>query len=147
MNATSATERELQAGVADFMLAVGQLVRRVRSELDPSDYSLSQLGVLTRLEQHGPMTTADLARAESMKPQSMGTLVVSLEQAGLVERQAHPTDRRQWLIALTRAGLAERHQRHGAKIAWVLEAVRELDDEQRRTLAAAVPLIRRLAER
>ena len=33
------------------------------------------MGALARLEQGGAMTTADLARAESMKPQSMGTIL------------------------------------------------------------------------
>ncbi|GAB7538374.1 MarR family winged helix-turn-helix transcriptional regulator [Burkholderia sp. 22PA0099] len=147
MSPAQASDRALESAVSDLTLAIGQLVRRVRSELGPSEYTLSQLSVLARLEQSGPLTTADLARAESMKPQSMGTLVVGLETAGLIERQPHPTDGRQWLIALTPAGAAERQQRRTAKHAWLLEAVRELSDEERRVLAAALPLIKQLAER
>ncbi|WP_414440849.1 MarR family winged helix-turn-helix transcriptional regulator [Burkholderia sp. 22PA0106] len=147
MSPAKASDRALESAVSDLTLAIGQLVRRVRSELGPSEYTLSQLSVLARLEQSGPLTTADLARAESMKPQSMGTLVVGLETAGLIERQPHPTDGRQWLIALTPAGAAERLQRRTAKHAWLLEAVRELSDEERRVLAAALPLIKQLAER
>ncbi|NHH78726.1 MarR family winged helix-turn-helix transcriptional regulator [Burkholderia gladioli] len=147
MTTSSESERSLEAAVSDLTLAIGQLVRRVRSEVDPSDYNLSQLSVLSRIERHGALTTADLARAESMKPQSMGALVVGLEQAGLVVRQPHPSDGRQWLIALTPAGAAVSQQRRSAKRAWLLEAVRQLSDEERSALRAATPLLRRLAER
>ena len=58
-----------------------------------------------RLDTHGPMTTAELARAEMVKPQSMGTLLAELEQDGLVRRQPHPTDGRQILFSLTDAGV------------------------------------------
>jgi DNA-binding MarR family transcriptional regulator len=33
------------------------------------------------------MTTADLARAQAMRPQSMSTILASLEQEGLVEQR------------------------------------------------------------
>lgn len=65
---------------ADLTMAVGRLRRRLRAETNPSELNLSQMGALSRLEQSGPMTTADLARAELMKPQSMGAILASLEQ-------------------------------------------------------------------
>ena len=63
------------------------------------------------------MTTADLARAEFVKPQSMGTTLADLEQAGLVQRRPHPTDGRQVLFALTAEGMEARRQRNIAKTA------------------------------
>ncbi|MEK6421083.1 MAG: MarR family transcriptional regulator, partial [Burkholderia gladioli] len=53
MTTSAESERSLEAAVADLTLAIGQLVRRVRSEVDPSDYNLSQLSVLSRIERHG----------------------------------------------------------------------------------------------
>ncbi|KVX63206.1 MarR family winged helix-turn-helix transcriptional regulator [Burkholderia stagnalis] len=132
--------------VDDLTLAVGQLIRRLRSEVDSSGLTLSQLSALARLEQNGPMTTAELARAESMKPQSMKTILASLENEGLVQREPHPTDGRQILFLLTRAGIDERQQRTVAKRAWLQAALARLDPEEMRTLAAAIPLIRRLGE-
>ncbi|MXN77392.1 MarR family transcriptional regulator [Burkholderia sp. 4701] len=132
--------------VADLTLAVGQLIRRLRSEVDSSGLTLSQLSALARLEQNGPMTTAELARAESMKPQSMKTILASLENEGLVQREPHPTDGRQILFLLTRAGIDERQQRTVAKRAWLQAALAGLDPEEMQTLAAAIPLIRRLGE-
>jgi DNA-binding MarR family transcriptional regulator len=146
MLATDDPEVSLETVVADLTLAVGQLLRRLRSEANPSELNLSQMGALARLEQVGPTTTADLARAESMKPQSMGTVLASLEQEGLVQRQPHPTDGRQVLFALTDEGREERRRRHVAKRAWLVAAAAKLDPAQLQTLAAAIPLIRRIGE-
>jgi DNA-binding MarR family transcriptional regulator len=136
----------LETVVADLTLAMGQFLRRLRTEANPSELNLSQMGVVARLEQIGPMTTADLARAESMKPQSMGTVLASLEQEGLVQRQPHPTDGRQVLFVLTERGLEERRQRRIAKRDWLVAAAAKLDPADLQSLAAAIPLIRRIGE-
>jgi DNA-binding MarR family transcriptional regulator len=136
----------LETVVADLTLAVGQLLRRLRSEANPSKLGLSQMGVLARLEQIGPMTTADLARAESMKPHSMGTVLASLEQEQLVKREPHPTDGRQVLFAVTERGREDRRRRQIARRDWLIAAAAKLDPAELQTLAAAIPLIRRLSE-
>ncbi|KVN29733.1 MarR family transcriptional regulator [Burkholderia pyrrocinia] len=146
MTRTRKTGVSAETIVADLTLAVGQLIRRLRSEVDSSGLTLSQLSALARLEQNGPMTTAELARAESMKPQSMKTILASLEEEGLVQREPHPTDGRQILFLLTRAGIDERQQRAVAKRAWLEAALARLDPDDMQTLAAAIPLIRRLGE-
>ncbi len=140
------TDPALEAAVADLTLAVGQLVRRLRSVASPSALTLSQLSALARLDRQGAMTTADLARAESIKPQSMGAVLAGLEQDGLVGRRPHPTDGRQILFALTPAGAEERRRRGAAKREWLLMALAELDPADLGTLVAAIPLIKRLAE-
>jgi DNA-binding MarR family transcriptional regulator len=132
--------------VNELTAAVGQLLRRLRSETNPDDLNLSQLSVLARLDQQGAMVTADLARAESMKPQSMGAILATLEQEGLVERQAHPTDGRQVLFGLTAEGAAMRRQRGIAKREWLLAAMANLDAAERKTIMDAIPLIKRLGE-
>jgi DNA-binding MarR family transcriptional regulator len=136
----------LETVVADLTLALGQLLRRLRSEANPSGLNLSQMGALARLEQRGPMTTADLARAEAMKPQSMGSVLASLEQEGLVDRQPHPTDGRQVLFALTQKGMEERRQHSTAKRDWLVAATARLEPAELHTLIAAIPLIRRIGE-
>ncbi|WP_368518463.1 MarR family winged helix-turn-helix transcriptional regulator [Rhizobium sp.] len=132
--------------VSDLRLAIGQFLRRLRTEGNPSELNLSQMSALARLEQGGPTTTADLARLESMKPQSMGSVLASLESEGFVKRQPHPTDGRQVLFALTEKGTEERRRRQIAKYDWLMNAVGELDPEELRVLAAAIPLIRRIGE-
>ncbi len=61
-----------EAAVEELLQATWQLLRRLRAESNTEGLSWSQTGVIGQLRKHGPMTTADLARAESVKPQSMG---------------------------------------------------------------------------
>ncbi len=135
-----------ETAVTELSLAIGQLVRRLRMEANPGELTWSQTATLARLEKAGAMTTADLARSEHVKPQSMGTTLADLEQEGLVQRRPHPTDGRQVLFALTAEGIEARRKRHIAKRAWLLDAVVKLDATEQQTLVSAAALIKRLAE-
>jgi len=146
MSASPATSISLEAVVTELSLVVGQLLRRLRAESNPDGLSWSQTVALARLESAGPMTTADLARAESVKPQSMGATLAELEREGLVERKQHPTDGRQVLFALTGEGVGARRKRSAAKQKWLLDAMAKLDTDEQQTLMSAAALIRRLAE-
>ncbi len=136
----------VEAHAAELMQAVGILLRRVRGEAGKEGLSWSQAAALGRLDRGGPMTTAELARAEMVKPQSMGTLLAELEQEGLVQRDPHPTDGRQILFSLTPAGVAARRQRQAAKLAWLTAAIGQFDPAEQRTLVEAIALVRRLGE-
>jgi DNA-binding MarR family transcriptional regulator len=136
----------MEAAAAELTRAIGQLLRRLRSEANPNELSLSETSALARLEQSGPLSTADLARAESIKPQSMGTVLAALEQEELVCRQPHPTDGRQVLFGLTKKGVEERRQRHIAKRDWLVTATAKLNSAELKTLVAAIDLIRRISQ-
>ena len=136
----------LETLAADLALAVGQLLRRVRSQGRTAGLNLSQLATLARLEQSGWMTAADLARAEAMKPQSMGAILRGLEQENLVRRRPDPGDGRRILFALTARGAEVRKERSAAKREWLASALAGLDAAELRTLLAAAPLIKRLGE-
>jgi DNA-binding MarR family transcriptional regulator len=136
----------LEASVNELTTAVGQLLRRLRSETGSDELNLSQLSALARLDRHGAMTTADLARAESMKPQSMGAILSGLEQEGLVKREPHPSDGRQILFAMTAEGAEVRRKRGIAKREWLLAAIAKLEPAELRILIDAIPLIKRLSE-
>src|ERR1700722_9148687 len=51
-----------------------------------------------------PMPMRELAALVGVDPPNLTTVVDDLERAGLVERQAHPTDRRGKLVAATPKG-------------------------------------------
>ena len=140
----STTSSETHA--AELMQAMGVLLRRVRGEAGSVGLGWSLAAVLGRLDRTGAMTTAELARAEMVKPQSMGGFLAELEQEGLVRRQPHPTDGRQILFSLTEAGVEARRQRHAAKLAWLTTAIERCDADERRTLVDAIALIQRLGE-
>lgn len=146
MSSDSAAPPDLEGAATEFRLAIGQLVRRLRAEVNPGQLTLSQNAILARLDRAGSATTADLARAESVKPQSMAAILSSLEQEGLVQRRQHPTDGRQILFVLTDAGIEARRTRNIAKNDWLLAAMARLDKDEQRTFIAAIALIQRLGE-
>lgn len=142
---TSDSQVSLETTAVDLSLAIGQLRRRLRAEVtQDGEFNLSQMSVLARLDQKGSMITADLARAESMTPQSMRTILAALEQAGLVSRHPHPTDGRQIEFSLTPAGLEARRKSRTAKREWLVAALAKLDGDEQRLLISAVALIKRL---
>jgi DNA-binding MarR family transcriptional regulator len=141
------SRKTLDADVADFVHAVGLLVRRVRAVAAAHELSWTEAAVMGRLDRDGPATTADLARAESVKPQSMGATIAALEEMGLVERKPHPTDGRQVNIVLTAKGAAVRKSAKDAKTTWLAQALAQLDEQERQTLLAAGAIIKRLVEK
>src|SRR5580692_13134281 len=143
----SMSRKTLEIDVVDFTQSIGLLVRRVRAAAASHELSLTESAVMSRLEREGPATTADLARAEGMKPQSMGTTIAALEEMRMVERKPHPTDGRQVNIALTAKGSAVRKSAKDAKRTWLAQAIAQLDEQERVTLFKAAEIIRRLVEK
>ena len=136
-----------ESAATELALALSLLVRRLRSTApsEAHELSWSQRCVMVRLENDGAATTADLARAEGVKPQSMGATVASLEEMGIVQRKPHPTDGRQVNIVLTAKGAALRKDTGNAKRTWLAEAIEKLDPEEQKSLPAVTALIKRLA--
>ncbi|MEU4547466.1 MarR family winged helix-turn-helix transcriptional regulator [Nonomuraea dietziae] len=61
-------------------------------------------------EMAGPMTMRDLAERMSCEPSNATFVVDKLEKQGLIERRAHPTDRRAKQLILTAEGSALRER-------------------------------------
>jgi DNA-binding MarR family transcriptional regulator len=132
----------------ELRLAVGLVVRRLRHEgARDGELTMPEASALGRLDRGGTATAAQLAKAEQISPQSIGATIASLQRRGLIRRDADPDDGRRITLSLTPAGAAALHARRSARtdrLARALEA--ELTGPERRALAAAVPLLRRLAE-
>jgi DNA-binding MarR family transcriptional regulator len=135
--------KNLEIAVTELLSVTGQLTRRLRAVSNTRELTWSQVAIMARLEEAGPLTTADLARAESVKPQSMGGTLAAMEEEGLVERQPHPTDGRQILYALTDEGREARTKVSLAKREWLLAAIAQLSRGEQKALLAAVDIIRR----
>jgi DNA-binding MarR family transcriptional regulator len=135
--------KNLEIAVTELLSVTGQLTRRLRAVSNTRELTWSQVAIMARLEEAGPLTTADLARAESVKPQSMGGTLAAMEEEGLVERRPHPTDGRQILYALTDEGREARTKVSLAKREWLLAAIAQLSRAEQKTLLAAVDIIRR----
>ena len=128
---------------AQLRLAVGRLVRRARAvEAQPFAH-YPALGTLNR---EGPMTTSDLAQAQFVRPQSMARTVAQLAEEDLVRFEPHPKDRRKTLVVLTDEGRRALDAAMARRASWLREAIEnELTPQEQAVLAAAVPLLERMA--
>jgi DNA-binding MarR family transcriptional regulator len=71
--------------------------------------SYHQLRLLDALQCGGPAIMRDLGTKLGVTPRNMTAIVDSLEQASLVVRRPHPTDRRATLVELAPAGAKAEH--------------------------------------
>jgi DNA-binding MarR family transcriptional regulator len=111
-----------------------------------SGLSRTAASVLHRLASAGPQRVTELAAFESIAQPSATALVGRLEAQGLVARADDPADRRAVLVSVTPAGEAVLRERRAARAEVLGARLASLDDAERATLAAAVPLLQRLAE-
>ena len=133
------------AVAGELRVVLGKLKRRLREEANLGDFTLSQMSVLSRLEREGPATVTTLARAEGVRPQSMGATVSALEAAGFVSGAPDPTDGRQTILSLTTACREWIKAGRAAREDWLFRAIRtNLAPEEQEELASAVELLKRL---
>jgi len=138
--------KSFDTSIGELIQAIGLVVRRVRAAAAEQELSMTESAVLGRLGRNGSATTAELARAEGMKPQSMGATIAVLEEMGLVERKPHPTDGRQVNLELTAKGAEVRKSSRDAKRTWLAQAMARLTEDERQTMFAAGEIMQRMAE-
>ena len=132
---------------ADLRISGGKLVRRLREQSHPGDFTSSQKSVLLHLDRDGPATVSALARAEGVRPQSMRVTVASLEAIKAIAGTPDPTDGRQTLVDLTPAFRKTLKASRAAKEDWLVRALQsQLSAEEQCELAAAVRLLQRLTD-
>lgn len=128
-------------------IAVSAFKRRAQEATSAGELSNPQLAALARLDRLGPMTTTGLARREQITSQAMGTTVAGLEKLGLVARSADAADGRRSILSVTPEGLAALHSGRNVVLDKVTAALEDsFSDAEIEVLAAAAPLIERLAE-
>jgi DNA-binding MarR family transcriptional regulator len=131
----------------DLRALIGVVKRRLREQGHSADLSPSQTSVLLRLERDGPATASALARAEGMRPQSIGPVVAALQAAGFVAGEPDPTDGRQTLLSLTPFCREKVREGRAARQDWLTRTIQErLSAREQQELAAALVLLRRLVE-
>ena len=135
----------VSALATELRALVGTLRRRLREQAAVGDLAPSQISVLLRLEREGPATTSGLARLEGMRPQSMGTVIASLQAAGLVAGSPDPADGRQTLLSLTESCRTWIEAGRSARQDWLARTLQaRLSPEEHDRLAEAVELLKRL---
>ena len=134
---------ELSAALRPSLLRLTRILRNQRVDMS---VTLTQLSAMGTLRKKGAMSAGDLAACERVQPPSMTKVLASLEDKGLVTREAHPTDKRQAIIVLTQTGVdlldSERRQRD----AWLSKRVDRLTPDERDALREVIPVLDKLAE-
>ncbi|MCL9761290.1 MarR family transcriptional regulator [Frankia sp. AiPa1] len=150
----AAAETAETAEVADvrrlalaLRLSVGILIRRIRQVSPTGGLTIPESAALARLDRGGPATSAALARQEQISPQAMGATLGSLEARGYLERRRDPSDGRQVILSATEAGLAALNSRRDARTDLIADVLAGFTSAELERLAAAVPLLTRLAEK
>ena len=132
---------------AELHIVTGALSRRLREQADVGDLTSAQKSVLLRLERDGSTTGSALARAEAMRPQSMGAIIASLEAAGYVAGASDPSDGRQTIISLTGYFREWVSAARAARQDWLLRTLQaRLTAQEQQQLAGAVELLKRLLD-
>jgi DNA-binding MarR family transcriptional regulator len=138
---------QLTALAGELRISLGKLGRRLREQARASDFTSSQKSVLLRLDRDGPATVSALARAESVRPQSMRITVASLETQGAVIGKPDPADGRQTLISLTATFRVKLKASRSAREDWLFHALQtQLTAGEQAELASTVKLLQRLAD-
>lgn len=134
---------------AELRLVLGVIRRQLRWFEEPADeLPLPQIAALAQLERLGPTTSADLARAEQISPQSMGATLKALDDCGLLVRSPDPTDGRRLLISASAAGRKAYRNRNQMKFRQLARALEdELSTAELQRLSNAIPLLNRIAAR
>jgi DNA-binding MarR family transcriptional regulator len=108
MNGDESSAERAWAQMLAFITGQDRL-RALRLELD---LGVGKSELLIKLAR-APMTLREVAQAAEVDPSAATVAIDRLERRGLVERRAHPGDKRSKLVHLTAAGLraAETAQR------------------------------------
>jgi len=130
----------------DLRIAVNRLSRTLRAQKADASMTDGQFSALARLHRDGAMTLAELSRQDGVTPPSMTKSVAVLVDRGLVSKDDHGDDRRKVLLAATPAGSAFVEETRRRRDDWLSPRLTALSDRERRTLADATDIMRRLAQ-
>ena len=103
----------------------------------------ARLRLLQALHCGGPAIMRDLGTQLGASPRNMTAIVDALEDAHLVVRRRHPTDRRATVIELSPEGAREAEQELGARIGAMSEIFADLSPAERSQFSSALSKLTR----
>src|ERR1017187_9025562 len=136
------SERMLATGGA---AAIERLIGLFRSLSPPSGLSLTAAATLATLERSGPSRLTSLAVKEGVSQPAMTQLLGRLQESGLVNRDADPTDGRVVQVRLTDEGRATLARRRAVRAERLTEILARLSPDEQAALATALPAMDALA--
>lgn len=116
--------------------------------MDPSgaDETLpeAQSEVLRDVAEHPGTRIGEVARRLALRPNTVSTLVRTLVDKGLLERQVDPRDGRAGTLHLANGRDARRDRRAERRVGVLAGELARLDDDELRALTDALPVLERL---
>jgi DNA-binding MarR family transcriptional regulator len=103
--------------------------------------SARRQSALATLAFAGPMSLAELAEAEQVRPPTMSRIVEALVETGLASREAAPGDRRSVRIAATPAGERRMREARDRRARLLAGRLKRLADSELRALARGVDIL------
>lgn len=121
-----------------------RLVRLARREDQAGALSGPRLSALSFIALAGPVSLAELAAAEQVRPPTMTRLVDRLVEEGLVTREPDRKDRRMVRIAVTEKGRRLMDKSQSGSGSGLAARLGRLAESERRAIARAVELLERV---
>lgn len=140
--------RDTTRAALDLAVAIARVRSRLREEagLKRAGLSVTQLSILTRVVEDGPITAAALAGAEHVSQQAIAQAVAALKAQGLVATRRDPSDGRKTLIEASPEGARLGEALDDSRVRWLAHAIdATVAPEERETLDSAIALLERLS--
>ncbi|MDO6619971.1 MarR family winged helix-turn-helix transcriptional regulator [Pseudomonadota bacterium] len=109
-----------------------------QSVVKETGYSLAQTHTIEVLGNHGPLRMKELAQKLAITTGTLTVQVDKLVQAQLIERCAHPDDRRSIVVVLTEAGQVIHRQHNQLHLDLVADLSRNIDPEHLQVLQSCL---------
>ena len=136
---------DLSSSAARLRLAITRTARRLRQEAS-GELTPTSAAALATVERHGPLTPSELAELERVKRPTATRTLGHLAGLGLVDRTPDPADRRSALVSITAAGRERLRRLRGRKNAYLARRMREMPEDEVRTLERAAEILERMLE-
>jgi DNA-binding MarR family transcriptional regulator len=136
---------DLEGLGGDLGVVIEGLVALLRSLNTTGDLSRTASATLATLAGEGPRRLTALAAREGVTQPAMSQLIDRLAAAGLVLREADPSDGRAILVRITDEGRAVRERRRAERAERLAALLARLAPEYQARIAAALPALETLA--
>lgn len=137
-------ERQIQEMATGLHGASIRLLRLLRGEDRETGVSGPRLSALSVIVFAGPLSLAELAAAEQVKPPTMSRIVEALVRSGLAWREPDPVNRRMIRISATAEGARLLEAGRARRVRALVQRLYRLADSEQRALARAVELLERV---
>ena len=148
MSARRTPSRDVSRLAGEVRTEIGRLAYHLRTPATRSGITPTRLAALVALARYPDgVRQGDLAELMNVSAPSMTRLVEILEEAGWVERRRDPADQRCLLLVLSPLGRKTIETVRDEAATQLSEELAALSADERAALAAAVPVLRKIADR